>query len=49
MQSKKYIKLINFQKNYGQQLAIYSALKREKADFYGALDSDCQQDPKLFY
>ena len=48
MQSKKYIKLINFQKNYGQQLAIYSALKREKADFYGALDSDCQQDPNYF-
>ncbi len=45
---KKYIKLINFKKNYGQQLAIFSALEGEKADFYGALDSDCQQDPNYF-
>lgn len=48
METKKYIKLINFKKNYGQQLAIYCALKSEKADFYGALDSDCQQNPNYF-
>ena len=46
--SKKFIKLINLNKNYGQQIAIYVALKNEKADFYGALDSDCQQDSNLF-
>ena len=48
IKKKKYIKLINLKKNYGQQLAIFFALKSEKADFYGALDSDCQQDPKYF-
>ncbi len=48
IESKKYIKLIDLKKNYGQQQAIFSAIKREKADFYGALDSDCQQDPKYF-
>ena len=46
--SKKFIKLISLNKNYGQQIAIYVALKEEKADLYGALDSDCQQDPNLF-
>ena len=46
--SKKFIKLISLNKNYGQQIAIYVALKEEKADFYGALDSDCQQDSNLF-
>ena len=48
IKSKKYIKLINFKKNYGQQLAIYVALKKEKADFYGVLDSDCQHDSNHF-
>ena len=46
--SKKFIKLISLNKNYGQQIAIYIALKEEKADFYGALDSDSQQDSNLF-
>ena len=32
--SKKFIKLINLNKNYGQQIAIYVALKNEKADFF---------------
>ena len=46
--SKKYVKLISLNKNYGQQIAIHVALKEIKADFYGALDSDCQQDSSLF-
>ena len=41
--SKKFIELISLDKNYGQQIAIYIALKEKKADFYGAIDSDCQQ------
>lgn len=46
--NKKYIKIINLTKNYGQQIAIYLALKNNKADLYGAIDSDGQQDPLLF-
>ena len=46
--SKKFIKLISLNKNYGQQIAIYVGLKVKKADLYGVLDSDCQQDPNLF-
>ena len=46
--SKKFIKIISLKKNYGQQIAIYTALKLAKADFYGALDADCQQDSSLF-
>tara|TARA_Y100000768_G_C23963737_1_gene676772 strand:- start:494 stop:1432 length:939 start_codon:yes stop_codon:yes gene_type:complete len=45
---KKYIKLISLTKNYGQQIAIYTAIKKFNADLYGAIDSDCQQDPKYF-
>ena len=45
---KKFVQLISFEKNYGQQFAIYEALKKNEADFYGALDSDCQQDAELF-
>lgn len=45
---KKFVQLISFEKNYGQQFAIYEALKIYEADFYGALDSDGQQDAKLF-
>ena len=44
----KFVQLISFEKNYGQQFAIYEALKIYEADFYGALDSDGQQDTKLF-
>ena len=46
--SKKFVQLISFEKNYGQQFAIYEALKKDEADFYGALDSDGQNDAKLF-
>jgi len=45
---KKFIKLISLKKNYGQQIAIYVGLKEIKADFYGVLDSDCQQNSNLF-
>ncbi len=45
---KKFVQLISFEKNYGQQFAIYEALKKNKSDFYGALDSDGQQDAELF-
>ena len=45
---KKFVQLISFEKNYGQQFAIYEALKKNESDFYGALDSDCQQDAELF-
>ena len=48
IKSKQYIKLINLKKNYGQQIAIHTALKKEKMDFYGVLDSDCQQNPNYF-
>ena len=46
--SKKYISLINLKKNYGQQVAIFNGLKKRSADFYGVLDSDCQQNSNLF-
>ena len=46
--SKKFIELISLDKNYGQQIAIYVALKEKKADFYGAIDSDCQQNSNFF-
>jgi len=46
--NKKYIKILNLTKNYGQQVAIYVALKENNADYYGAIDSDGQQDPILF-
>tara|TARA_Y100000590_G_scaffold159025_1_gene182439 strand:+ start:5358 stop:6257 length:900 start_codon:yes stop_codon:yes gene_type:complete len=46
--SKKFIELISLDKNYGQQIAIYIALKEKKADFYGAIDSDCQQNSNFF-
>jgi glycosyltransferase involved in cell wall biosynthesis len=45
---KKYIKIISLTKNYGQQIAIFTAIKMIDADFYGAIDSDGQQDPKFF-
>ena len=46
--NKKYIKLISLTKNYGQQIAIFTGFQKNKADFYGAIDSDGQQDPKYF-
>ncbi len=46
--SKKFIELISLDKNYGQQIAIYIALKEKKADFYGAIDSDCKQNSNFF-
>ena len=45
---KKYIKIISLTKNYGQQIALYTAMKKYDSDFYGAIDSDCQQDPNFF-
>ena len=48
IKSKKFIKLINLKQNYGQQVAIYLGLKAVKANFYGVLDSDCQQNPSFF-
>lgn len=45
---KKFVQLISFEKNYGQQFAIYEALKKNESDFYGALDSDGQQDAEFF-
>ena len=38
----------NLTKNYGQQIAIYAALREVNSDYYGAIDSDGQQDPSLF-
>ncbi len=46
---KKFIKIINLTKNYGQQIAIYAALKEVNSDYYGVIDSDGQQDPSFFY
>jgi polyisoprenyl-phosphate glycosyltransferase len=48
VKNKKYIEIINLTKNFGQQIAIYAALKKYKADYYGVIDSDGQQDPLLF-
>ena len=45
---RKYIKIISLTKNYGQQIAIFTAIKKFDADLYGAIDSDGQQDPKYF-
>lgn len=45
---KKYIKIVSLTKNYGQQISIFTALEKFDADFYGAIDSDGQQDPKYF-
>ena len=45
---KKFVKILNLTKNYGQQIAIFSALKMFNADLYGAIDCDGQQDPKYF-
>ena len=45
---KKFIKIINLTKNYGQQIAIYVALREVNSDYYGVVDSDGQQDPSLF-
>ena len=33
--SKKFVQLISFEKNYGQQFAIYEALKKMKLIFMG--------------
>ena len=46
--NKKYIKLISLSKNFGQQIAIFTALEKYKADLFGAIDLDGQQDPRLF-
>lgn len=46
--NKKYIKIISLSKNFGQQIAIFTALENYKADLFGAIDIDGQQDPKLF-
>ena len=48
IKKKKYIELISLTKNYGQQIAIFIGLQKANADFYGAIDSDGQQDPKYF-
>ena len=48
IKKKKYIELISLTKNYGQQIAIFTGLQKANADFYGAIDSDGQQDPKYF-
>ena len=48
LKKKKYIKLISLTKNYGQQIAIFTGFQKNDADFYGAIDSDGQQDPKYF-
>ena len=45
---KKYIKILSLTKNYGQQIAIFSALKSFDSDLYGAIDTDGQQDSKFF-
>tara|TARA_B110000027_G_C16105727_1_gene295191 strand:- start:448 stop:1386 length:939 start_codon:yes stop_codon:yes gene_type:complete len=48
MKNKKYIRLISLTKNYGQQIAIFTGFQKIESDFYGAIDSDGQQDPKYF-
>ena len=48
IQKKKYIDLISLTKNYGQQIAIFTGFQKNDADYYGAIDSDGQQDPKYF-
>ena len=35
---RNYIKIINLTKNYGQQIAIFTAIKKFDADLYGAID-----------
>ena len=45
---KKYIQLISLTKNYGQQIAIFTGFQKIDSDYYGAIDSDGQQDPKHF-
>tara|TARA_B110000238_G_scaffold185921_1_gene214589 strand:+ start:1791 stop:2726 length:936 start_codon:yes stop_codon:yes gene_type:complete len=48
IKKKKYIELISLTKNYGQQIAIFTGFQKANADFYGAIDSDGQQDPRYF-
>ena len=48
IKKKKYIELISLTKNYGQQIAIFTGFQKVTSDFYGAIDSDGQQDPKYF-
>jgi polyisoprenyl-phosphate glycosyltransferase len=41
----KYIKIINFSKNFGHQNAIVAGLKSMEAEFYIVLDTDGQHEP----
>tara|TARA_Y100000389_G_scaffold202154_1_gene246694 strand:- start:22 stop:960 length:939 start_codon:yes stop_codon:yes gene_type:complete len=45
---KKYITIISLTKNYGQQIAIFTGFQKVNSDYYGAIDSDGQQDPNYF-
>jgi dolichol-phosphate mannosyltransferase len=42
----KFIKIVNFSKNFGHQNAILAGLKNAEAKFYIIIDTDGQHDPK---
>lgn len=46
-QNNKYVKLINFSRNFGHQIAVTAGLDNTNADYVAIIDADLQDPPKL--
>lgn len=45
--NSKYVKVINFSRNFGKEAAIYAGLKNATGDFVSIIDADLQQRPEV--
>lgn len=46
-QHNKYVKLINFSRNFGHQIAVTAGLDNTNADYVAIIDADLQDPPEL--
>lgn len=46
-QNNKYVKLINFSRNFGHQIAVTAGLGNTNADYVAIIDADLQDPPEL--
>lgn len=46
-QNNKYVKLINFSRNFGHQIAVTAGLDNTNADYVAIIDADLQDPPEL--
>lgn len=46
-QKDKHIKIINFSRNFGHQMAVSAGLKYSSGDYLGVIDADLQDPPEI--